>query len=234
MSLKQIIPIKAALVIIHFLFCHLLFAQTENQNITKEQEPLRLKKYNLLDNSLNFQPGNFAEPSYFNSLFTAFENYNSASLFHKNTSNYNFSISQNKFESIMPGLGSITHYTNQLIWSAGKRTAFEFGAGLAMQNTVIDPFIPNYQISFRAAMEYSFNDWLSGYFYGQYVTKPINKPDDYFDPILHNNPLFIQSEIGAGVKAGFKRTNVDFQINSKFDSKFGGMTPVNSKIKIAF
>jgi len=234
MSLKQIIPIKAALVIIHFLFCHLLFAQTENQNITKEQEPLMLKKYNLLDNSLNFQPGNFAEPLIFNSPFPAFKNYNSASFFHKNTSNYNFSISQNKFESIMPGLGSITHYTNQLRWNAGKNTTLEFGAGLAMQNTVIDPFIPNYQISFRAALESRFNDWLSGYFYGQYVTKPINKPDDYFDPFMHNNPLFIQSEIGAGVKAGFKRTNVDFQINSIYDTKSGGMTPVNSKIKIAF
>jgi hypothetical protein len=234
MSLKQTIPIKAALVIVHLLFCHLLFAQTENQNITKEQEPLRLKKYNLLDNSLNFKYGYFTEKQYFNSHFPAFKNYNSATFFHKNISNYNFSISQNKFESIMPGFGSITHYTNQLRWSAGKRTAFDFGAGLAMQNTVFDPFIPNYQFSFRAALEYSFNDWLSGYFYGQYVTKPINKPDDYFDPFMHNNPLFIQSEIGAGVKAGFKKTNVDFQINSIYDTKSGGMTPVNSKIKIAF
>ena len=234
MSLKQTIPIKAALVIVHLLFCHLIFAQTENQNITKEQEPVRLKKYGLFDNSLNFQPGNFAEPSYFNSPFPAFENYNSASFFHKNTSNYNFSISQNKFESIMPGLGSVAHYTNQFRWNAGKKTALDFGAGLAMQNTIIDPFIPNYQFSFRAALEYSFNDWLSGYFYGQYVTKPINKPDDYFDPFMHNNPMFIQSEIGAGVKAGFKRTNVDFQINSIYDTKSGGMTPVNSKIKIAF
>ena len=63
MSLNQTIPIKAAIVIIQLLFCHLLFAQTENQNITKEQEPVRLKKYNLLDNSLNFQPGYFAEPN---------------------------------------------------------------------------------------------------------------------------------------------------------------------------
>jgi len=44
MSLKQTIPIKAALVIIHLLFCHVLFAQNENQNITKEQEPIELKK----------------------------------------------------------------------------------------------------------------------------------------------------------------------------------------------
>ena len=234
MSLKQTIPKKTAIFIIQVLFCHLIFAQTEYQNNTLKQEPVRFKKYSLLDNSLNFQSEYFVESTYLNSPFPAFENYNSATFIHKNTSNNNFSISQNKFESIMPGLGSITHYTNQIRWNAGKKTTLDFGAGLAMQNTVFDPFIPNYQFSFRAALEYSFNDWLSGYFYGQYVTKPINKPDDYFDPFMHNNPMFIQSEIGAGVKAGFKRTNVDFQINSIYDTKSGGMTPVNSKIKIAF
>ena len=234
MPLKQSIPKKAALVIVHVLFCQLIFAQTENQNNTIKQEPVTLKKYGLLDNSLNFQSGYMVTPLYFNTPFPAFENYNPAFFIHKNTPTNNFSISQNKFETVMPGLGYITHYTNQLRWSTGKRTAFDFGAGLAIQNTVIDPFIPNYQISFRAALEYSFNDWLSGYFYGQYITKPINKPADYFDPFMHNNPMFIQSEIGAGMKAGFKKTNVDVQINSNFDTEFGGMIPVNSKIKIGF
>jgi len=51
---------------------------------------------------------------------------------------------------------------------------------------------------------------------------------------MHNNPLFIQPEIGAGVKGGIKKTNVDFQINSIYDTNFGGMAPVNSKIKIGF
>lgn len=234
MSLKQTISIKAAIVIIHLLFCHLIFAQTENQKNTKEQEPIRLKRYNLLDNSLKFQSEYIVAPPYFNSPFPAFENYNPAFFFHKNASTDNILLSQNKFESIMPGLGSITHYTNQLRWNAGKKTIFDFGVGLAMQNTVFDPFIPNYQVSFRAALEYSLNNWLSAYFYGQYITNPINKPEDYFDPFMHNNPMFIQSEIGAGVKAGFKKTNIDFQINSIYDTKFGGMTPVNSKIKIGF
>jgi hypothetical protein len=182
---------------------------------------------------LNYQPGYFAEPFSFNPPFPAFGNYNPNLFFQKNTP-AGFSFSQNKFGSIMPGLGSITHYTNQLRWNAGKKTTLDLGAGLAIQNTVFDPFIPNYQFSFRAALEYSFNDWLSAYFYGQYVTKPINKPDDYFDPLIYKNPLFIQTEIGAGMKAGFKKSNIDFQINSTYDSKFGGMTPVNSKIKIGF
>jgi len=51
MSLNQTIRIKVAIVIIHLLFYHMIFAQTENQNNTIEQEPVRLKKYNLLDNS---------------------------------------------------------------------------------------------------------------------------------------------------------------------------------------
>ena len=153
MSLNQTIPIKAANVIIHLLFCHLLFAQTEYQNTIKEQEPLRLKKYNLLDNSLNYQPGYFAEPSDFNPSFPAFENYNPNLFFKKYSPAASFSFSQNKFGSIMPGLRSITHYTNNLRWNAGKKTTLDFGAGLAMQNTIFDPFVPNFQISFRAALD---------------------------------------------------------------------------------
>ncbi|MCA1760319.1 MAG: hypothetical protein LC658_11175 [Bacteroidales bacterium] len=234
MSLKQTILIKAAIVIVHLLFCHLLFAQTEAQNITIDKEQYQLKKYNLFDNSLNYQPGFFIEPTFFNSPFPAIENYNPASFFQNNATTTKFSFSQNKIESIMPGLGLYSHYTNQFRWNVGKKTTLDFGAGLVMQNTIIDPFIPNYQISFRAVFEYTLNDWLSAYFFGQYITKPFNKPGDYFDPFMHNNPLFIQSEIGAGMKTGFKKTNIDFQINSIYDTKFGGMTPVNSKIRIEF
>jgi hypothetical protein len=134
----------------------------------------------------------------------------------------------------MPGLGSITHYTNRLRWNTDKNATFDFGVGLVMQNSVLDAFIPNYQISFKASLEYNFNDRWIAYFYGQYITKPINKPDGYFDPLIYNNPMFIQSEIGAGVKTGIKKTNIDFQINSLYDKEFGGMIPLNSKLKLGF
>lgn len=234
MTINQTLSIKVSLAIFFLLFYHLLFAQSESQEKNPAIELYRLEKYYLFDNSMNFQSGYFEEQLYFKSLFPSSENYNSPSFYQKNTTLTNFSFSQYKFESKMPALGSVTHYTNQIKWNAGKKTNFEFGAGLAMQNTIFDPFISNYQFSFKAAVEYSFNDWLSAYFYGQYVTKPINKPDDYFDPFMYHNPMFIQSEIGAGVKAGFKKTNVDFQINSNYDKEFGGVIPVNSKIKIGF
>jgi len=234
MSPNLTLPIKVIFVIVYLLFYQLLFAQSESDTKNLYKKQYQIKSYNLFYNSINFQYGYFGEQLYFNSPFPTLENFNSAFLFQKKSSPANFSISQNKFESIMPGLGSITHYTNQLRFKTEEKTYFEFGAGLAMQNTIIDPFIPNYQFSFRVAMEYKFNKRLSAYFYGQYVTDPINKPDDYFDQLMHNNPLFIQSEIGAGVKAGLKKTNVDFKINSIYDTKFGGMTPVNSKIRIEF
>lgn len=232
MSLKHTILTKAV-IIVHLLLGNLLFAQTEAQNKIIDKELYHLKKYNLFDNSFYYQPGYFIEPTFINSPFPAFENYNPASFFQNNATTSKFSFSQIKNESIMPGLGSYSHYTNQFRWNVGKKTV-DFGAGLVMQNTIIDPFIPNYQISFRAVFEYTLNDWLSAYFFGQYITKPFNKPDDYVDPLMHNNPLFIQSEIGAGMKAGLKKTNIDFQINSIYDTKIGGMTPVNSKIRIEF
>ncbi len=234
MLLNRNLPIKVISAFVNLLFYQLLFAQSESDTKNLDKEQYQIKNYKLFENSIIFQSGYFGEQRYFDSPFPTLKNFNSASFFQKNSTTTNFLISQNKFESIMPGLGSVTHYTNQLRLNAGKNTSFEFGTGLAIQNTIFDPFIPNYQISFRAALEYSFNDWLSGYFYGQYITKPLNKPADYFDPLMHNNPMFIQSEIGAGLKAGFKKTNIDFQINSIYDSKYGGLTPVNSKIKIGF
>ena len=234
MAINQTLSVKVALVIVFILFKHLLFAQSELQNKNPESETYRLKKYNLSDYSMNFQNRYFEEQLYFKSSFPSLVNNSSPFFYQKNTTLSNFSFSINKFEATMPGLGSVTHYTSLIRWNAGKKTNFEFGAGLANQNTVFDPFVANYQFSFKAAAEYSFNHRLSTYLYGQYVTQPINKHDNYFDPLIYNNPFFIQSEIGAGVKAGFKKTNVDFKINSIYDKTSGGMTPVNSKIQIEF
>lgn len=234
MSQNLTLPIKVISVIVLLLFYQMLFAQPESDTKNLDKKQYQIKNYNLFDNPIYFQSGYSGEQLYFNSQFPSLENHNSAFLFQKKSSPANFSISQNKFVSTMPGLGSITHYTNQLRLKTGEKTYFEFGAGLAMQNTIIDPFIPNYQFSFRVAMEYNFNKRLSAYFYVQYITDPINKPDVYSDPLIQNNPFFIQSEIGAGVKAGLKNTSFDFKINSIYDTKFGGMTPVNSKIRIEF
>ncbi len=234
MTSKQIIPQKAAIFVVHLLFSTFLYAQTENQTVLKEQEPVRIKKYSLFGNIMDFRPDLPGDSYSFSSFHPIFKNFRNDIHFGNENPFRTFLFSQNKFESDLSGLGLIEHFTNQVRWNASSKINIDFGAGLAIQNTIMNPDIPNYQISFRAAIEYSFNDWLGAYLYGQYLTKPVNKPENYFDPFMYNNPLFIQNEMGGGLKANFKKTNLDFQIFSIYGSGLNKNSPVNSRIRIGF
>jgi hypothetical protein len=236
MASKQIRHQKAVIFIFQLLFCQFLFAQSEPQVLMPEQDSIPFKKYTLFDNLSGVQLLYPGEYRFSNPQNSAFRNIQPEFEFGKESLSQPFSISQKKFESVLPGLGSIEHFSNQFRWNAGKRVAVDFGAGLVLQNTVMNPDILNYQVSFRAAIEYSFNDWLSAYIYGQYITKPINKPDDYFDPFMHSNPLFLQNEIGAGVKANFKKTYIGFEVYSLPGQEFKSdwLKPTNSRITIGF
>lgn len=236
MASKQIIHQKAVIFIIQLLFCQFLFAQSENRVLMPEQDSIQFKKYTLFDNLTGFQPSYPGENRFFSPQNPAFRNIQPEFEFGKESPSKTFSISQNKFESVLPGLGSIENFSNQFRWNVGNRVTVDFGAGLAMQSTIMNPDITNYQLSFRAAIEYSFNDWLSAYLYGQYITKPINKPDDYFDPFMHNNALFLQNEIGGGVKANFNKTYIGIEFYSMPGQEFKSplLRPTNSRITIGF
>ena len=236
MASKQIMHLKAVIFIFQLLLCQILFAQSENRVLMPEQDSIQFKKYTLFDNLSGFHPSYQGENRFFSPQNPAFGNVQTEFDFGRESPSKIFSISQSKFETVLPGLGSIEHFASQFRWNAGNRVTVEFGAGLALQNTIMNPNIPNYQLSLRAAIEYSFNDWLSAYIYGQYITKPINKPDDYFDPFMHSNPLFLQNEIGAGVKANFNKAYIGIEIYSMPGQKFKSplFRPTNSRITIGF
>jgi hypothetical protein len=215
------------------LFCQMLVAQPESRLIFLKQDSIRLMRYTLYDNitvfplydseaSLQLRPFNF-NYNYFQPLYKLDKDPNTA-----------FSFSQSRFVSELTGLGSVEHYSNQISWNAGSKTKIELGAGLAIQNTIMNLFVPNYQLSFKGVFEYSFNDWISVYLYGQYLTAPINKPDNYFDPFMHNNTLFLQNEVGAGINTTYKKSRIDLHIFSIYGSDFKEVTPVHSKIRIGF
>jgi len=217
-------------------FNQLIFAQTEIQSLQLDQDSIRLKKYDLFDDLSVFPVPGTGENRFFNLVSPGLKNFQSGFDIGTKQLPETFSVSQNRFETELPGLGSIEHFTNQFRWNAGSRVAVDFGAGLAIQNTIMNPLVPNYQLSFRASVEYSFNDWLSAYLYGQYITKPLNKPGDYFDPFMYNNPLFLQNEIGAGMKANFNKTHIGFEIYSMPGQEFKSvrLRPTNSRITIGF
>nr|MBD3622183.1 hypothetical protein [Sunxiuqinia sp.] len=232
---KKTILQKNVLLILLLLFSTSLFAQTDNHAHQKAQEPVRIKKHDLFEHILEWEPSLFGDFFFFKTprLFLKNELRNTIQVSNENHFK-TFSFSQNKFESNLQGLGSIEHFYNQVRWDAANKIKVDLRAGLAIQNTIMNPDIPNYQASLFASIEYSFNDRMSSYLYGQYLTNPVNKPDNYFDPFMHNNSLFLQNEIGSGLKANFKKAHLDFQIYSIYGTEPGNTNPVGSRIRIGF
>ena len=132
------------------------------------------------------------------------------------------------------GLGATQWFNNRLNIKASDQITFDIEAGLAIQNTIQNPFIPNYQYTIGASINYNFTDNLSAYIFGQFVSKPFNKPEDYFDAFSFNNSLFLQSGTGIGIKTSFKNTLIDFQIRSNANQLQGNFNTVNPKLKIQF
>src|SRR5690606_20367863 len=115
-----------------------------------------------------------------------------------------------------PGLGSVEHFKTNFKLNSGNRFKYKLGVGLAMQNSVFTTNSLNYQFTFDAIIEYSFSQRISGYIYGQILTNPINNPDFKNDPLIFNNPLFLQNEVGLGVKAHLNKSTLDFKLLSGY------------------
>lgn len=233
MNFEYAIQKKTLILIIQLLFCQLLYAQTENKLFLPIQDTIRFERRSLYESLQSLPPNNRVAFGQINDVFPDYR-YSQRIFDSGNNHQETFSFSQTKFLTDLPGLGSVEHFENKLQWNPGNRTHIDFGAGLAIQNTIMNPYIPNYQLSLAASFKYSFNDWLTAYIYGQYVSDPLNKPDDYFDPFMYNNPSFLQNEIGAGINARYKNTNIDLQIFSIYGAEYQEVKPVHSKIRIGF
>lgn len=170
----------------------------------------------------------------FNPLNSFMNKTNSGFSFDEQKPFRNLSFSQNYNDSYLTGIGEYEQFNNYYRFNTNKKTKFSLGFGLVKQSTIFEPFNPNYQFSFRASAEHSITDRLSLYLFGQYVTASINKPKEFFDPFLFKNPLFIQTEMGAGLKAKFNTFKVDFQLINIYGPEFNRMSPVDSKIKFNF
>lgn len=230
MNLKTTILLKLIVAFNISIFCNAVNGQTEKSGIPENAKD-SLKRYLLFNVSPVFQP--YFKNSYELDLVGPFSrNTQLPQLFGTKNRINSFSFGQKKSESVLTGLGSYQHFTNHLNIKR-KKFAFDFGIGFANQNTVLMSQ-SIYQFSFRASAEYKLASWISGYLYGQYISKPINRPADFFDPFMHRNPLFLQPEIGAGLKTNFKKVNADFQIFSIYGTELDNISPVNSRLRIGF
>jgi hypothetical protein len=221
---------KTNILVYLFFICSTIVAQTGDTTKLKSPEIFAPQKLNLLPFSTDLQ-SNFMHNQSFQNPATRL---NKIFFLKESTSFKKISFDQNKLENNFPGLGSYEFFNNSLNYRINNNTKIDIGVGLARQNSILYAAKPNYQIGFQASVEFAVTPKLDAFIYGQYFTSPINKPKDFFDPMIYRNPLFLQSEVGTGIKRDYKNINAKFQINSIYDNNNRQFTPVNSKISIGF
>lgn len=234
MSFKKYIPGIILFFSILSLYCNCLQAQTENIISLDEKDSLKLKGSELFNKFQFLSQPNIRTNLNYNSFLNGFEKRNHILFLNPTNSIKNFTFNQQKTELELSGLGNSQCYNNELLWDIGKKFTLGLEAGLAIQNTIINPLVPNYQFSFGFTINYAINNRLNAYLFGHYFSSPLNKPDDYFDPFMYNNALFLQSGTGTGLKSNIKNTFIDFQIMSGYDHQLKIMNNMNSKLQIKF
>jgi len=224
--------LKSVILLFFLLFCSAAYTQTEKQEPQNRFKVDTLKKYNLLQTMPDFNLNSFSYLKSFGSLNFFMKNFKTFQPLQKRRYTDWLFFSQTKTESVSTGLGGYQHFKNQLTVRKNKFT-LEVEAGLASQNTLLMTS-PVYQVSFGTLVKYNVTDWLDAYLYGQYVTKPLNRPKDFFDPFLYSNPLFIQTEVGGGVRTNFKKVNANLKVFSIYQEESKTFSPMNSVIRIEF
>lgn len=149
---------------------------------------------------------------------------------------YTLNYIQRKKESDL-GFGGYVLYDNNISVNAKDRFMFSLGLGLAKQNSILNDIAPTLNYCISSYAEYKVYKGLSIYFYGQYLSSPINKTSEYFDPYVYMNPLYLQTETGAGVKAELKNIKAELGMKSMINTQFNtekAINSMNTKVTIGF
>lgn len=234
MKLKKAAVKIFLVLVIHILSAGFILAQTESQLRILEKDTTKIKSTDLLKELLPTENLNLNLINQFNIVVPDFKNQVPVFQFQQPVSKSAFSFNQKYTEINMGGLGTSQWFNNQLLVKTWKKVTLGFEGGLAIQNTVLNPWVPNYQYTLGVSADFAITDNLNVYVFGRYVAPPFNKPDDYFDPFMYNNSLFLQSGTGAGIKTSIQNRLIDFQIMSGYDHQLKIMNNFNSKLRIEF
>ncbi len=222
---------------IHLFLVSFLFAQTEQTFKLKQQEfysPINIAPLSV---KFNDQLPEFESLGYIKSLSFDTLNKSNELYFTKLTNSNAFSFNQVKEENTFIGLGTYEHFKNNFTFKRKNRLLINFEIGLVKQNTIQSFDNINFHISVRTLIEYKITKTLSAYMYGQYITLPLNKNISSYDSFFYMNPLFPQTEIGAGLKATYKNLKTDVGMKSIHSNQFNQIKSINTmdtKITIGF
>jgi len=238
MNIEKKVLLTTIVLIVNMCFHFTIYAQSEHGDILNNKES-NLKLDNKLHydrpdlESINDNKFNFIKPpiqSYYkydqkDYLLTRFSKFRS------------ISFVQTKKEDSYLGLGEYAHYANRVAVNRNNKFSFALGFGLAKQSTISSCNSLSLHYSFSSNLEYEIAKGVSIYIYGQYLTSPLNKERSFIDPFLSMNPLFLQTETGAGVKAEFKNIKADVGMKSIHDTQFKqkkSLKTMNTNVKFSF
>lgn len=148
----------------------------------------------------------------------------------------NFSFTQSRTDLNYRNLGISKRYMIDAVFHPTKRLKVELATGIIQQNSVLSAWEPNFQMVFKSLLEYEITPWLSGYIYGQYVSPSLNQ-SKFSDPLQFMNPMFLQNEVGGGLRAKYKNIKADVGMNTILKSKLHESNSkgyFNSKITVGF
>lgn len=145
-----------------------------------------------------------------------------------------FSQTKNEFE--IPSLGFSHQFNNTFTYTDKNKITASAGIGFVHQNSILNTYMPNYQLSFKAYFEYELTDWLKAYFYGQYVTRSLTVDNKFIDPLMLWNPIFVKTEMGAGLQAKYKNIKLDVGMKKTFNTQVRNFNvqSMDSKLILGF
>lgn len=229
--------IRITYLVIHLFLANILFAQPE-QNIKLNEQglymPIKISPLSVIFDSqlIEFDNATLLNPTNIYSKFNL-QNYQLEKL----NPLKDFSFKLEKKEVTYIGLGHYEHFKNNFTYLRKDKLLFNLEVGLAKQSTILNSNNIDFHFSFMSLIEYKITKSLSAYIYGQYLTSPLNKTKTSFNDLSYMSPLFLQTEIGAGLRANYKNINADVGMKSMYDTQFNQLKPINSmstKITIGF
>lgn len=131
-----------------------------------------------------------------------------------------------------PAFGGYQHFKSDIVFKPVNKLTVTLGGSLLRIDTPESPH-PSLQYGMQSSVRYAFNSHLSLFLYGQRLWD-FSKSQKSSFAIM--NPLFPQTEAGAGLSGNMKNIQIDVGPRLIFDTKsnFQKMNLINTNISIDF
>ncbi|MDA3879870.1 MAG: hypothetical protein PF436_05725 [Prolixibacteraceae bacterium] len=151
--------------------------------------------------------------------------------------NIQLSYTGNRIQKKYLGLGNFEQFNNTISLQYKNRLYLNTNIGLQKRDFLTSSINSDFHIGFKTSLEYAINNNLSAYVYWQ-KSRLLNKPNIEYEPYENlSKTLFMNNEIGAGIKAQFKNIRTDFGVNATYSSKFNRtkkINTINTKVSLGF